>query len=129
MVSGAFAGGEKCELAILEGQQTAVIDIETHESYLLPFADQELGPSSVFRQDGASIHRAHIVRERFNEEDMVVLDWPAKSPDLNPVEDLSGILPRKVYEHRSQFRGVEELKECVLASWDMPYHLKRSITL
>ena len=77
MVWGAFTGREKCELAIFEGQQTAVKYIETLEGYLLPFADQELGPSWVFRQDGASIHRVHIVRERFNEKDMVVLDCPA----------------------------------------------------
>ncbi|CDF39120.1 unnamed protein product [Chondrus crispus] len=103
MVWGAFAGGKKCELAILEGKQTAVKYIGTLESFLLPFADQELGPSWVFQQDGALIHCAHIVREWFNEEDMVVLDWPAKSPDLNPIENLWGIRARKVYEHRRQF--------------------------
>jgi len=43
--------------------------------------------------------------------------WPAKSPDLNPIENLWGILAYKVYEHGRQFETVHELKEFVLKAW------------
>ena len=75
-------------MVLLECQQTAVKYIETLQRFLLPFADQELVPICVFQQNRASIHRARIVREWFKKEDMVVLDWPARSLDLNPIENL-----------------------------------------
>jgi len=46
------------------------------------------------------------------------IGWPAKSPDLNPIEDLWGILARKVYAHQRQFSSVDELIDCVMDSWD-----------
>ncbi|CDF38062.1 unnamed protein product [Chondrus crispus] len=58
MVWGAFSGTKKFALAVLNGKQDANKYIDTLESYLLPFVDQEMGPSWMFIQDGASIHRA-----------------------------------------------------------------------
>ena len=118
MVWGAFAGRKKCELAVLNGKQNALIYKQTSEDYLLPFADQELGEIWVFQQNGASIHRAYAVQEWFNEEHIVVMDWPAKSPDLSPIENLWAILARKVYQNQRQFRDVDKLQKCVMDSWD-----------
>ena len=95
MVWRAFAGGKMktCDVA---GRQSAWEYKQTLESLLVPFADQDRGLSSVFQQYGASIHRAHVVTDWFNEEDMVVLGWPFKSPVLKPIQDLWEILARKV---------------------------------
>ena len=46
------------------------------------------------------------------------MDWPAKSPDLNPIENLWGILARRVYAHQRQFQNLIELHEFVLTAWD-----------
>jgi hypothetical protein len=39
-----------------------------------------------FQQDGATAHSAKSVKEWLNEQQITVLDWPAQSPDLNPIE-------------------------------------------
>ena len=46
---------------------------------------------------------------------MEVLEWPAQSPDLNPIEHLWAILDRKIGDR--SLRKKEELKEAVTAAW------------
>ncbi|CDF35222.1 unnamed protein product [Chondrus crispus] len=46
-----------------------------------------------------------------------LLEWPAYSPDLNPIENLWGILVRSVYAQQRQFEDIESLTECIMAAW------------
>jgi hypothetical protein len=42
----------------------------------------------VFMQDNARCHKAHDVLEFLKENNIPVMEWPAQSPDLNPLENL-----------------------------------------
>ncbi|KAJ5900309.1 uncharacterized protein N7473_004379 [Penicillium subrubescens] len=53
---------------------------------------------SIFQQDNASTLTAYIVREALAEMGIQVMDWPAKSPDLNPIENLWTLLKDKIYK-------------------------------
>ena len=47
-----------------------------------------------------------------------VLDWSTKFPDLNPIENLWGILSRRVYKNKRQFKERETLKSCIKQYWN-----------
>lgn len=50
----------------------------------------------VFQQDNASIYVAHETKTWFSSKNVTVPYWPASNSDLNPIENLLGIMYRKV---------------------------------
>ncbi len=63
---------------------------------MLPSADKLYGDADfIFQQDLAPAHSAKGTKSWFNDHGVTVLDWPANSPDLNPIENLLGIVKRK----------------------------------
>ena len=43
--------------------------------------------------------------------------WPAISPDLNPIENLWGIMTNFVYEGGKQYDTTEQLQKAIFAAW------------
>ena len=72
-----------------------------------------------FMQDGESIHSAKNTKEWLQKRNISILEWPANSQDLNPIENLWGILVREVYSSGRQFSTKEELKDEILKQWDL----------
>ena len=68
------------------------------DSELIEFAGNIYGDDWTFQQDNAAIHSARFTQGFFNERNIQFLTWPALSPDLNPIEDLWGILSAKVFQ-------------------------------
>ena len=45
------------------------------------------------------------------------MDWPARSPDLNPIENVWAVMVREVYSGAHQFENVQELENAVFNAW------------
>ena len=117
MVWAAFSGAGKSALAFIEGRQNAISYCQTLEEYMLPYTYCFHGESFIFQQDGASIHTANVTKQWFQLLNIDTLDWPARSPDLNPIENLWAILARNVYKSCRQFHTTDELRNQILLSW------------
>jgi transposase len=117
MVWAGFSMRGKTDVAVLEGRQDAAAYCTTLRDYLLPFARQTHRQGYIFQQDNARIHTARVTTE-FLEGHMVnKLEWPALSPDLNPIENLWGILARAVYKDGKQYENREALIEAIEREW------------
>ncbi|GFW03029.1 DDE_3 domain-containing protein [Trichonephila clavipes] len=46
--------------------------------------------------DNARPHRSNIVDECLQSEDITRMDWPAYSPDMNPIEHVWDMLGRRI---------------------------------
>ena len=61
-----------------------------------------------------------------------MIDWPPYSPDQNPIENIWGILARRVYAQNRQYKDVFELTETIIDKWreiskDMSTNLVQSM--
>ena len=118
MVWGAFCERGKSDLVILNGRQTAQHYIKTLAKQLVTFSTKFYHQNYIFQQYNASIHTAKKTKTWFNEQKIEVIDWPALSPGLNPIENLWGILARRVYHNGRQFQQRDELVDAILKAWD-----------
>lgn len=117
MVWGGFSAVGKTELAVLVGKQNSEHYVYTMSEYLLPFAHRNYGTDFLYQQDNASIHTSSTSVEFFAEHGVSVLDWPARSPDLNPIENVWAIMSREVYQNGKQYDSVSTLTKAVIEAW------------
>ncbi len=74
-------------LCFLKTNITAPIYKDILEHFMLPSADQLFKDADlIFQQDLAPPHTAKSTKSWLNDYGVGVLDWPANSPDLNPIE-------------------------------------------
>lgn len=68
--------------------------------------------------DNARCHTARITRQFMDEVGIQTMDWPALSPDLNPIEHLWDELKRKVRARNPAPASIGELKTALEEEWE-----------
>jgi transposase len=72
----------------------------------------------VFMQDNAPCHKAKVVMDFLASEHVETLDWPPQSPDMNPIENLWGIIKAKRQKDCDTPRTKKDLIDQVYSIWN-----------
>lgn len=118
MIWGCFNYHGKSSLAIINGSLNQYNYQRHLGEHLLPFMKDFGGDKAIFQQDNCRSHTARSTTLWLKERNIEVMSWPPYSPDLNPIENLWGILVRRVYANGKQFESIDELQHQVFRCWE-----------
>jgi hypothetical protein len=140
MIWGCIWVGGRSEIIIMERDESAAHSgystrsyLEALEAGLLPIYE----PGLFFQQDNAKIHVSKEAKRWFEEHGIWVIDWPAHSPHMNPIEHiwraLKGILHRNHPELHLLKNNAEDralLKQWIKEAWvQIPQELIDTLVL
>ena len=76
--------GRRTPMVVMECAKTALRYMnDILRPIALPYR-QNIGEAFVF-MDNSHPHRAHVVNDFLQDNDIARLEWPARSPDINPI--------------------------------------------
>ncbi|VDO68726.1 unnamed protein product [Haemonchus placei] len=96
--------------------------------YLVAFLSRRRGPDYAFQQVSVANHVIRSTKDWFLSRNFEVLTWPARSPDLNLVENLWRIIVKKTYANDRQFQRIEELMQAALKTWNKIFEAFRDLS-
>uniref|UniRef100_A0AAZ3P8U8 Transposase n=1 Tax=Oncorhynchus tshawytscha TaxID=74940 RepID=A0AAZ3P8U8_ONCTS len=140
MVWGGISLGGRTALHVLaRGSLTAIrYRDEILRPLVRPYAGA-VGPGFLLMQDNAR-HVAGVCQQFLQEEGIDAMDWPARSPDLNPIEHIWDIMSRSIHQRHVAPQTVQELADALVQVWEeipqetirhlirsMPWHCREVI--
>jgi transposase len=113
------------KLVQVDGNLTAVqyVDILSHA--LVPLYDHYKNWAHTFlyfQQDNDSKHTSRLAKAWFRDQGITVFSWPAKSPDLSPIENAWAQLKREIRMHPryADVQSAEALFRLAQEIWSSP---------
>ena len=121
MVWGGFCSEYKCPLFTTSQTINATSYTELLSAYMLPTFRQlqhDHDEDCQFMHDHAPPHTANHTVQWLENKGVSLHPSPKKSPDLNPMENMFGILARRVYADGRQYKTVPELAASIVKCWN-----------
>ncbi len=135
MVWGGICLDGRTDLVVIDGGALTVVRYrdEVLEPVVRPFAGA-LGQDFVLMHDNARPHTARVVQAYLEQEGIDVMGWPARAPDLHPIEHLWDILQRRVSGRQNPPATVQALTAALREEWKginqvSVHHLIRSMPI
>jgi len=118
MVWAGFAANGTTQMVFLDIMVNSAAYQDILGEHLLPTAPLITSGDYLFQQDIASIHVSCTSKSWFEANFVKLLDWPSKSPDLNPMENLWGILCIEIHKDGKQYDSKSSLISAIKSTWE-----------
>jgi hypothetical protein len=126
MFWGSFSGKGLGSLHVCQGTINSQAHISILQQHLLRTAASWFPDSPwTLLQDNAPCHNSRLTKKWLQDHDVQLMSWPANSPDLNPIENLWGMLKQKLRKTNSSSKA--HLIEKTLNVWNNDSELKTCV--
>lgn len=116
-----FSYDYKADLGLIDGTLNSKSYIKLLSTRLQPLyegMEDETDQTVYFQQDNDSAHVSNATMDWLEQQGILLLGWPANSPDLAPAENILGVLARAVYKNNSHYNNAHDLRNAIVKCWD-----------
>lgn len=115
MMWAAISWNRRTPLVHVQGNLTALrYRDEILQRHMIPAMNVR---REVFQQDNARPHTARVTMDFLAQNNVTVLPWASRSPDLNPIEHLWDNLDRRVRRRQQQPQTLQQLRDALQEEW------------
>jgi hypothetical protein len=116
MIWGGITMRSRTDLVVINGNLTGQRYIDkVLQPVVVPFLRQN---NAILQDDNARTHRAARVQQYIQQRNIQHIDWPARSPDLSPIEHLWDILGQGVRNRNRQPKALQLLEAALREEWN-----------
>nr|CAH7720054.1 unnamed protein product [Callosobruchus chinensis] len=100
---------DEFRFGLIPGTMTGTYYLQNIINAIVQSLRNEIGDQFILVDDNARPHRTTAVQQALENGNIARLEWPAMSPDMNPIERLWNYVSRAMFNRNSTPRSTQEL--------------------